>query len=177
MRHGPAMASDVLFVTERLSCRRWKAIDVNRVYEVYSDEEGARWVGDGLPIQYEECERWMNVTLANYSRIGYGMFAVTELSTNQTVGFCGLVHPSDQVEAEIKYSFLKDRWGRGYASEVVPAMLSYGATVHGIDRIIATVASENIASQRVLLKSGMLLSHIVEDDDSKTHVYKWSRIT
>lgn len=169
------MTTDVLFVTDRLSCRRWIRDDVSRIYDVYSDKEAARWVDDGLPIQYEECERWVDVTFANYSRIGYGMFAVTELSTGQTVGFCGLVHPGGQVEAEIKYAFLKDCWGKGYASEIVPAMLAYGATEQGLDRIIATVASANIASQRVLLKSGMLLSHIVEDGDSNTHVYEWSR--
>ena len=115
------MTEPALFSTPRLSCRRWVAGDVDAVYAVYSDREGARWVGNGAPITYEECERWVDVTFANYARRGYGMFAVDERSTNQAVGFCGLVHPGGQAEVEIKYAFLKSRWGRGYASELVPA--------------------------------------------------------
>ncbi len=164
------MTEHVLFTTRRLICRRWVAADVDAVYAVYSDEDGARWVDDGLPITFEECERWMHVTFANYASRGYGMFAIDELSTHETVGFCGLVHPGGQREVEIKYAFLKRRWGRGYATEVVPAMLAHAAAAHGINRVIATVALANIASQRVLLKSGLQLTTTAAGE---TLVYEW----
>jgi ribosomal-protein-alanine N-acetyltransferase len=169
------MSTDTIFSTERLSCRRWQRGDIDRIYEVYADEEGARWVDDGLPIRYEDCERWMDVTLANYSRVGYGMFAVAHQATAETIGFCGLVHPGGQLEAEVKYAFLKRHWGKGYASEIVPAMLSYGASRHGLERIMATVARENAASRRVLIKSGMKCLGIVGGEGSGTLGYAWTR--
>ena len=92
----------------------------------------------------------------------------------QVVGFCGLVHPGGQAEAEVKYAFLRSHWGQGLASEAVPALLAYGATQHRLTRIIATVAPANLASQRVLTKAGMSLSHQRRNEDgSLTCVYEW----
>lgn len=168
----------MLFMTKRLGCRRWLASDLSDIYQVYSDEEGARWVGDGLPITHEDCERWMDVTLENYSERGYGMFTIFELSSNEVVGFCGLVHPGGQPEVEIKYSFYRNCWGKGYASEVVPEMLSYAASEHGVETVRATVAEGNKPSQRVLEKSGMRhATKIEEKDGSLTRLYEWRRIT
>ena len=163
-----------LFVSKRLGCRRWLPGDLPDIYQVYSDKEGARWVGDGLPITYAECEHWMDVTLENYAKRGYGMFTVFDLSNKEIVGFCGLVHPDGQPEVEIKYAFYRECWGKGYASEVVPEMLGYAASAHGVTTVIATVAEENTASQRVLEKSHMLHIRTLEEaDGAATRMYEW----
>ncbi len=91
----------------------------------------------------------------------------------QVVGFGGLVHPGGQPEAEIKYAFLRSHWGQGLASEAVPALLAYGASQHGLRRIIATVDPEHLASQRVLTKAGMSLVEHRKESDSITLVYEW----
>lgn len=166
--------SDTLFETKRLICRRWEPQDLAPLYAVYSDPEGMRWVGDGKAISLARCEEWFGVTESNYAKRGYGMFALVERESGTVVGFCGLVHPGGQVEPEIKYAFAKSSWGRGLASEAVPALLAYGAAKHCLQRIIATVATANLASQRVLLKSGMLLREQRRNEDgSITNVYEW----
>ena len=162
-----------LFTTPRLSCRRWVRSDLDSIYAVYSDEEGSRWVDDGQPIEYRECERWMDVTLTNYKTRGYGMFAVDETKSGQTIGFCGLVHPGGQPVAEVKYAFLRSHWGKGFASEIIPALLAWGKSEHGINEVIATVAPENLASQRVLAKAGMRYTHTRENESSQTLVFAW----
>jgi len=168
------MSNAAVFESERLRCRRWIPDDIDALFAVYSNEEGVRWIEDGKPITYAECDRWLRVTEANYAKRGYGMFALESRLSGLVIGFCGLVHPGDQVEAEIKYALLPTYWGQGYASEAVPALLAYGDRTHGLTRIIATVAKGNIASQRVLLKSGMVYSHTrYEEDDSQTLVYEW----
>ena len=53
------------------------------------------------------------VTAENYDHRGYGMFALVERETGAVVGFCGLVHPGGQTEAEIKYAFLRTALGPG----------------------------------------------------------------
>lgn len=168
------MSSKAVFESKRLRCRRWIPSDIETLFAVYSDKEGARWIEDGKPITYAECERWLHVTETNYAKRGYGMFALESLMSRLVIGFCGLVHPDDQAEAEIKYALLPAYWGQGYASEAVPALLEYGALKHGLTQIIATVAEGNLASQRVLLKSGMSYSHaIYEEDGSQTLLYGW----
>ena len=167
------MPGELLFKTKRLGCRRWVRDDLEDIYLVYSDKEGARWVGDGLPITHEECERWVETTLENYEKRGYGMFAILELPREEIVGFGGLVHPGGQPEVEIKYALHKASWGKGFASEFVAGLLSYAATELRIDKVIATVAEENKASQRVLEKSSLnFVRRLKEEDGSITRVYE-----
>ena len=166
--------TEALFSTERLLCRRWQVQDIEPLFAVYSDPEAMRWVGDGQPISWENCEKWLQVTQTNYATRGYGMFALVEKLSNSVIGFCGLVHPGGQIEPEIKYAFARSEWGRGFASEVIPSLLAYGASQHGLQTIIATVAVENLASQRVLAKSGMVLrEQRRNEDESTTDVYVW----
>jgi RimJ/RimL family protein N-acetyltransferase len=166
--------SSIIFQSERLICRRWIPEDLEPLLVVYSDPEAMRWVGEGEPITRSQCEDWLKVTEANYAKRGYGMFAVAERGSGPVVGFAGLVHPGGQVEPEIKYAFLRSHWGVGLASEVVPQLLAYGARAHGLRRIIATVASENLASQRVLTKAAMVLAERRRNKDaSTTLVFHW----
>ena len=166
--------SSTVFQSERLLCRHWIAEDFEPLLAVYSDPEAMRWVGDGQPIGQGECEEWFKVTEANYAKRGYGMFTLVERDSGTVVGFAGLVHPGGQTEPEIKYAFLRTHWGVGLATEAVPQLLAYGASVHGLRRIIATVAPSNLVSQRVLAKAGMVLaSHRANDDGSTTLVFEW----
>jgi RimJ/RimL family protein N-acetyltransferase len=166
--------SSALFETDRLRCRRWEASDFESLFAVYSDPVAMRWVGDGEPITRSGCEEWFKVTENNYAKRGYGMFALEARASGDVVGFCGLVHPGGQPDAEIKYAFLRAHWGQGLASEVVPALLAYGAQRHDLRRVIATVAPGNEASQRVLVKAGMRLAqHRENEDGTLTLVYDW----
>ena len=163
-----------LFETARLRCRRWVASDLAVLAEVYGDADAMRWVGDGEPLSREGCEVWLEVTARNYRTRGYGMFALEDRSSGEVVGFCGLVHPGGQTVAEVKYALHRASWGRGLATEAVRALLAYGAAAHGLERIIATVAPLNHASQRVLGKAGMRSIAVRRNDDgTSTHVFEW----
>ena len=160
--------AEPVFATSRLQCRRWRPTDLQRLVEVYADPVAARWVDDGAPITREEAESWLDVTNRNYATRGYGMFALER--GGEVIGFLGLVHPNQQEAVEVKYSFLRSCWGQGYASEAVAGALKYAEAVHGIEHIVATVAPENLASQRVLLKCGFKHAH---RQDDTTEVFSW----
>lgn len=163
-----------LFETARLRCRRWRRDDLDALFAVYADPLAMRFVGDGQPITREQCREWLDVTERNYAQRGYGMFALEDRASGAVVGFCGLVHPGGQEEPEVKYAFRRSAWGRGLASEMVPALLAHGNQTHGLMRIIATVAPGNEPSQRVLLKAGAVRQPDRHNDDgSTTRVYEW----
>jgi RimJ/RimL family protein N-acetyltransferase len=169
-----ASSNEVVVETPRLTVRRWLAADLGPLLAIYGDPEAMRWVGDGRPISENEAVRWLAVTANNYRVRGYGMFAVVLKGSDLVVGFCGLVHPGGQSEAEVKYAFGREYWGRGYATEVVSALLSYGAGTFGLGEVISTVAEENVASHRVLEKAGMhRTSTRRNDDESLTALYTW----
>jgi len=164
----------LLFRTQRLLVRQLSPNDVESMFEVYSDADAMRWVGDGQPITRDECDRWLKVTEKNYATRGYGMSVLELRETGDAIGFCGLVHPGGQTEVEIKYALLRGHWGRGLATEVVEAMISYGSREFGMTRIIAGTASENVASHRVLLKAGMQpLETSTNNDGTVSEFFVW----
>ncbi|MBD2099967.1 GNAT family N-acetyltransferase [Leptolyngbya sp. FACHB-261] len=166
--------SQIIFETERLVGRRLEPDDLTPMLAIYGDAEAMRWVGDGQPITEEQCVKWLEVTENNYRVRGYGMFALVERSSQGVIGFCGLVHPGGQNEAEIKYALARRYWGLGLATEAATAMLTFAATVVGLHRVIATTAPENIASHKVLLKAGMAREELrLNDDGSYTQVFGW----
>ena len=170
-------AGVVAFETVRLRARRIAEPDVDKMLAVYGDPEVVRFVGDGEPLDRAGCQRWVEVTLENYRRRGYGMLALESRTDGSVVGFCGLVHPNGQVDAEIKYAFLRSCWGRGYASEVAPALLAWGVAVHGLRRVIATVDPAHEASQRVLARAGMSRGALRADDDGGfTQLFVWEAV-
>jgi RimJ/RimL family protein N-acetyltransferase len=114
----------------------------------------------------------MEVIFKKYEQWGYGMSAIVRKSNQGVVGFCGLVHPHDQVDAELKYALCRDCWGEGIATEAVKALLSYGRRQFMIEYLIATVNPSNLASQRVLVKAGMIRGQLRPNaDGSITQMY------
>ncbi len=167
--------TQLLFETERLLVRELLPQDLDALLAVYGDAEAMRWVGDGQPITREQCERWLDVTDNNYRQRGYGMAALIERNTASLVGFCGLVHPGGQADAEIKYALARRFWGQGLATEAVRGMLAYGQRRFSLHHVIATVAPQNEASQRVLGKAGLRPADVRRNDDgSSTQVFAWN---
>lgn len=165
---------DLLFATQRLNVRRWRDSDYAPLLNVYGDKDAMRWVGDGNPLTADEATQWLEVTRKNYSKRGYGMFAIESLATGDVIGFIGIVHPDDQVEAEVKYALARERWGMGLATEALRGIVEYGARAHELKSLIATTAPANKASHRVLQKSGFVRGELRNNDDgSQTQVFEW----
>lgn len=163
-----------LFTTPRLHARRWHAGDLATLMEVYGDAEAMRYVGDGQPLTRAGCEEWIAVTLANYEKRGYGMFALAAADSGAVIGFAGLVHPGGQAEPEVKYALRRAHRGAGLATEAVSALLRYARDELGLSGIIATTHPENTASHRVLAKAGMVRAELLVDDDwSMTQFFRW----
>jgi ribosomal-protein-alanine N-acetyltransferase len=166
---------EYIFDTPRLRARRIGSADVDALHAVYGDADAMRWVGDGVAITLQQCRQWVEVTQRNYAARGYGMFAVEQKPAGNVIGFCGLVHPSGQTEAELKYAYLRETWGQGIATEAAAALLHYGHAAHGINHVIATAAPANAASHRVLLKAGMRRGTLrANDDGSFTQLFAWT---
>ena len=66
--------------------------------------------------------------------------------------------------AELGYRIGENVSNLGYTSEAVKLVLEKAFTTYGLHRIIAGTATDNLASQRVLLKNGFTFSRVIEND-------------
>jgi [ribosomal protein S5]-alanine N-acetyltransferase len=89
-------------------------------------------------------------------RTGTGYrFVARERTSRQFVAAVSLfdVHPEDR-SAELGYALPRARWGQGYATEAVTAVLEWGFAVLGLHRVGAWVVEPNRASIAVLRRTG-----------------------
>lgn len=143
--------------TERLIIRHLRPDDLEAFSEICADPEIMRYVGDGNPIDREQTRKWIEKSGENYSKHGFGCMAVEAKENGRLIGYCGLVNPTPEGEAEIIYAFKQDYWGRGLASEAARAMIDFGVGPCALKRIVATIAPENVSSIRIVEKWGMSL--------------------
>ena len=157
-----------LFETNRLFIRHLEASDVDSMFAIFSLPEVTKWMGDGSPLSRELCEKWIEVSQKNYVTKGFGASAVIEKDSGHFIGCSGIVYDAERQEPEIIYAFHPSAWGKGYASELVPAMLNYGLTQCGLTYILATIAEPNKASAHVVEKAGMKFIREEPDPDGHT---------
>lgn len=165
-----------LFETPRLFVREVQPGDLDALLAVYGDPLAMRHVGDGQALDRAQCEAWVEVIAERRARYGHAMATLLRRSDGGIVGFCGLVHPNFQPDAELKYALRRECWGQGLATEAARGMLAHAGQHCGLERVIATVAPAHLASQRVLQKAGMQRGELrANEDGSFTQVYEWRR--
>ena len=104
-------------------------------------------------------------------------FAVVERDSGRVIGSAGFTaKPRDGRETsdEIGYALHPDWWGRGIMTEVVEELLRFGFQDRGLEAVWCSHYAENIASRRVIEKSGF--SYVTEEmvtDDNGAHLTRF----
>ena len=65
---------------------------------------------------------------------------------------------------EIGYGLLPEYWGQGYATEAVVAMVAWARTQPGVTAVEAEAEASNLASLRVLEKSGFVPTGVIGEE-------------
>lgn len=85
--------------------------------------------------------------------VPWGVFVIDETASGHSVGGIGFKSaPNEHGEVEIGYGICDSCQGRGVATEAVLALC--GVAQRGAQVVLAETDHENVASQRVLEKSG-----------------------
>ena len=94
------------------------------------------------------------------AELGYAMWAVDEKPTGTFIGQSGLrpaatMDPSAGSEIDLAYHLTTASWNKGYATEVVIAVLADALTAVGLEGVMAVALPENVGSGRVMEKAEM----------------------
>ena len=140
----------------RLRLRRFTQEDLGFLFELYADEDAARYVGGSKTL--EQCREMLDQhILAYYDRHpGLGIWVTLDRASGAPLGMHLLNHMRGETLIQVGYSLLRAHWGRGYATEMCSALLRYGFLTLGLPRIHAITDPRNLASQQVLEKCGLL---------------------
>ena len=148
--------------TPRLYLRRFSLDDAPFVVELVNDPDWLRHIGDRQVRTVEDARAYLERgTLAMYQRFGFGMWVVVLKATVQPIGACGLVKRDGLDDVDIGFAFLPAYRGRGFAQESAAAVLEYGRSSLGLERVVAIVSMANERSIRLLEKLGLRYERMI----------------
>jgi RimJ/RimL family protein N-acetyltransferase len=144
--------------TERLVLRALTEADTPALHRIYGDAETMRHVGRSRrpTADLAATGRVVDFVRRHDELHGFSMWAIDERDGDAVVGIAGLIYVEGHgPEVEAAYLLRSDRWGRGYATEALRAILAVGHGELGLPRIVALAYPENDASRHVMEKAGM----------------------
>lgn len=140
--------------TQRLHLRPVQIEDAKNLYELNLDPEVVRYTGDSPFTSVLESQKFIqNKMIPQFQKTKMSRFIV--LKDDHFLGWCGLKFHPETNEVDLGYRFARKFWGQGFATESSLACIEYGMKELKLDRILAKVMPENIASIKVMLKVGM----------------------
>ncbi len=164
--------SNIIIETSRLYVRKWQEKDLDKINDILGDPEMQKYV-DERPWSLEAFQgliQWNEDNFKNNS--GYFNCPVILKENDELIGRVGLnPYFKDKGIPEIEWTIGKKHWNKGYASEVAKAVIGHAFSNGYFNVIISMCESDNLASQKVMLKCSMGRYETKEIDGKECSFY------
>ena len=147
--------------TERLILRRISVFDAEDMYEYSSDAEVTKYLLWDTHPSLHYTSQYTEYLQKRYAVGDFYDWAVTLRGSGKMIGTCGFSRFLPEYKTgEVGYVLNRSFWGRGYASEALSAVITFGFEHIGLHRIMAVCMAENGASLAVMKKCGLRLEGV-----------------
>jgi ribosomal-protein-alanine N-acetyltransferase len=155
----------VVLTGPRVTLREFRSDDLDASLTVVGDPEVTHWLSFDTKTRDEQAERLaQDVERAKQDpRPDYYLAIAND--DDLLIGFVRIGLLAHQA-GELGYAIRRQDWGKGYASEASKLMLDLGFDTLRLHRIQAACGPDNLASQRLLARIGMIPEGRIRD-----HVY------
>src|ERR1035437_6707591 len=129
--------------TERLILREILPSDDKGMFELDSDKEVHKFLGNKPVQNIEQSRQVIEFIGQQYLTNGIGRWAIIEKSTNNFLGWTGLKLVKEEINNhtdyyDLGYRLIKKYWGKGFATESAKASLDYGFNILQLTDIYAS---------------------------------------
>jgi RimJ/RimL family protein N-acetyltransferase len=154
------LARKIVLSTSRLAVTTWLSSDLDSLNWLHSDPETMVFIG-GRPETRDESALRLERYLKEQSDRGWTKWRVQD-EDGRLVGRAGF--GDYQGDRELGFTIARHLWGRGLATEVATALVAWhiahpamrSPVAAGPMRLWGYAATDNVASVRVLTKSGLM---------------------
>jgi [ribosomal protein S5]-alanine N-acetyltransferase len=143
--------------TERMVAERLRPGHHDELVRLLGDPRVARTLWPGEPPPSEaQLHYILSDKLDHWDRYGFGLWLLRDRATGAVVGRGGLQHTvvSRDGEVEAGWAIAPERWGEGLATELAGACTAVAFGRLELAELIAMALPTNLASRRVMEKSG-----------------------
>jgi RimJ/RimL family protein N-acetyltransferase len=156
--------------TERLSIRAFDPeADAVAMVAVYCDPEVMRFIPGGALDGLEAVKIELTRHASAQTSRGFSSWAVVERETSHVIGDVGFGIFEPTGDVELGYTFAREFWGSGYATEAASACLGAGLEHLSAPRIVVAVDRENERSLLVAERLGLEPLDVI-DAHGRPHV-------
>ena len=155
----------VILETERLILREYTPEDFDALYEILSSP--VTMAHYPRPYNEKGVHRWIDWSLENYEKLGFGWWALISKETGALLGDCGvtLQNINGQLLPEIGYHIHHPYWRQGYGKEAATAVRDWAFTHTEYDTLYSYMTDGNAASWRLAQAIGMEQIGAYEDEE------------
>jgi [ribosomal protein S5]-alanine N-acetyltransferase len=147
----------ILIESERLIIKAPSESDFENFYAQQSDADVMKYIGRGVRSS-EEVRKGLAKSISHYEKHGFTFGPVFEKASGRCVGQAGLIYlayDDTQDDIEVGYRFIKECWGKGYATEISRALVTWAFAHLAIKKCVGIIQPQNEGSRHVLEKIGM----------------------
>lgn len=149
--------------TERLILRETTMEDLDRIYEIYDDEEVRKFI-EPLLDRSEEDAYQRNYIDRIYGFYNIGIWSMIRKGDNVLIGRAGIEYTDKAGMAELGFIVAGSCRRQGYAYEASKAIIEYARTIEDIDVVRARIRKDNLPSKNLCEKLGMAPGAELNDD-------------
>ena len=148
--------------TERCLIRETTPEDVDDFFHIYSDPAITKYM-DGLYPEPEQEKQYIREYIEKvYTFYEFGVWTVVERKSGAVIGRAGFAYREGYNDPELGFIIGVPWQRKGYAEEVCRAVLEYGWSTLGFERVQALVEPENEVSLRLCEKLGFRVKENIE---------------
>ena len=167
----------IVLESPRLLMRRFVTGDLDSLATLYADTEIRRYFPEGVLTREETAEEleWFRNGPTDDHRLG--LWAAIEKASGDFIGRCGLLswEIEGRKEIEIAYLIARTHWRQGFGAESARALVAHGFDTLGLNRLIALVHPDNIASAKTAERAGLHFERALTLDGTPCHLYAIER--
>jgi ribosomal-protein-alanine N-acetyltransferase len=151
--------------TARLTCERLRLEHVEELTPFLLDPRILRtlWPREEPPTA-DEIAAGTAAKVEHWERYGFGLWLARDRETGALVGRGGLqyTYAAGLNDVEAAWAIVPERWGEGLATELAHAAVEVGFDALELPWIVALTLPDNLASRRVMEKSGFAYQGEIE---------------
>ena len=162
------------FSTDRLTAERLNESHLADLVALHLDADVSRYLGGVRSA--EVTKTYLATNMTHWDAHGFGLF-VLRTKDGAFAGRAGIRHILvDGIdEIEIAYTFKREFWGQGLASEIAVALTEIGLSRLELPSLIGLVFVKHGASRRVLEKAHYVLEKNTTHHDEDVVIYRIRR--
>jgi len=166
-----------LLRTERLELHPFVPEDRLALHLIFIEPSVRRYLLDDTVVPLDWVDEEIESSAARFQSEGAGLWTIRRIDSDEPIGFVGFRPFFDPPQRQLLYGLLPEAWGHGFATESAQAVMDFAFTELGFDKIVAATDRPNRASEAVMRRLGMTLSHVTDDDSGGTVFYSIVRPT